>query len=308
MMRIALIGAVETTAATLEELCKRGSRPVAMIGLPRELASRHSDFVDLEALAVVHGVPFHAVENVNTPDALALIASLDLDWLVVVGWSQICGPELLALPRQGSIGYHPAALPQMRGRAVIAWTILLGLEETAGSLFLMAPTVDSGALIAQERFPVGPRETVASLIARHVEALRRMWASVLPLGPAASLASRVQDEAAATYCARRVAADGEIDWTAPAAAIDRLVRAVSAPYPGAFSHYRGRRLMIDAARPWEGPVHYGMPGQVLERRDDSLLIACGGYTALEVVAWSWADGVDGKGPPVGRRLTPTPAG
>lgn len=307
-MRIALIGAVETTAATLDELCKRGSRPVAVIGLQPELASRHSDFVDLEARAAEQGIPFHAVDNVNTPDALALVAGLDLDWLIVVGWSQICGPELLALPREGSIGYHPAALPKMRGRAVIAWTILLGLEETAGSLFLMAPTVDSGALIAQETFAVHPRETVASLIARHVEALRRMWAAILPLGPAANLASRIQDEAQASYCAKRVAADGEIDWTAPAVVIDRLVRAVSAPYPGAFSHYRGRRLMIHAARPWDGPRHYGLPGQVLERRDDGLLIACGDYTALQVEMWDWADGAGGKGPPTGRRLGTGPIG
>lgn len=302
-MRIALIGAVETTAATLEELCRHGSRPVAVISLPGDLASRHSDFVDLEALAAVHGVPFHPVVSVNTPEALALIADLDLDWLVVVGWSQICGPELLALPRQGSIGYHPAALPKMRGRAVIAWTILLGLEETAGSLFLMAPTVDSGALIAQEPIALDSRETVSSLIARHVVALRQMWASVLPLGAAAELPGRVQDEAGATYCAKRVAADGEIDWVASAVEIDRLVRAVSAPYPGAFSHYRDRRLMVHAARPWDGPTHYGLPGQVLERREDGLLIACGGYTALWVEIWSWADGITDKAPPVGRRLT-----
>jgi methionyl-tRNA formyltransferase len=305
-MRVALIGAVETTAATLEELCRRGSRPVAVIGLPLELAARHSDFVDLEVLASIHGVPFHQVDNVNKPEALALIAGLDLDWLVVVGWSQICGQELLALPRQGSIGYHPAALPRMRGRAVIAWTILLGLEETAGSLFLMAPTVDSGALIAQAGFALDPRETVSSLIAKHVEALRRMWATILPLGAAASLTGRVQDEADASYCAKRVASDGEIDWTAPATAIDRLVRAVSAPYPGAFSHYRGRRLIIHGSRPWAGPTHYGLPGQVLERRDDGLLIACGDYSALWVEAYSWADGVDSKGPPVGRRLTDGP--
>lgn len=302
-MRIALIGAVETTAATLEELCKGGSRPVAVIGLPQDLAGRHSDFVDLEALAAVHGVPFHPVANVNTPEALSLIAGLDLDWLVVVGWSQICGPELLALPKQGSIGYHPAALPKMRGRAVIAWTILLGVEETAGSLFLMAPTVDSGALIAQESFAVDPRETVASLIARHVEVLRRMWGAILPLGSASTLPGRVQDETEASYCAKRVAADGEIDWTAPASAVDRLVRAVSAPYPGAFSHYQDRRLMIHAARPWDGPIHYGLPGQMLERRADGLLIACGGHTALWVEAWSWADGDAGRAPPVGRRLT-----
>ena len=302
-MRIALIGAVETTAATLEELCRHGSRPVAVISLPGELASRHSDFVDLEALAAVHGVPFHPVDNVNTPEALALIAGLDLDWLVVVGWSQICGPELLALPRQGSIGYHPAALPKMRGRAVIAWTILLGVEETAGSLFLMAPTVDSGALVAQEPFTLDPRETVSSLISRHVGALRRMWASILPLGAAAQLPGRVQDETGATYCAKRVATDGEIDWTASAVEIDRLVRAVSAPYPGAFSQYRNRRLVIHAARPWGGATHYGLAGQILERREDGLLIACGGYTALWVEAWSWADGIEGKAPPVGRRLT-----
>lgn len=302
-MRIALIGAVESTAVTLAALCEHGQPPVAVLSLAAEFKDRHSDFVDLESAAAAAGAPFYPIDNVNREPVLDLLRSLDLDWLIVVGWSQICSPELLAIPREGSLGYHPAALPRLRGRAVIAWTILLGLTETAGSIFMLEPTVDSGALLAQRTFLVDEAETVSALMAKHMEALGEMWAGLLPLRRAADYQPLVQDETQASYCAKRTADDGRVDWTQPAAAIERLVRAVSAPYPGAFTTYQGKRLVIDRAAVWTGPRHFGAPGQVLHRDNHALLVACGGYSALLVQAWRWIGEHQADRPPaVGRRF------
>lgn len=302
-MRIVLVGAVESTAVTLEALCSAKQPPVAVLSLSPALKDRHSDYVDMRAASTAAGVPFFAVDDVNSEQTVVLLESLAIDWLVVVGWSQICSPRVLGTAAQGAIGYHPAPLPKLRGRSVIAWTLLLGLKDTAGSLFFMAAEVDSGALLAQRHFKLDEREDVGSLLTRHMTALRAMWTDILPLGEAASMDAVEQAGAAASYCARRFPSDGEIDWTLPAEAIDRLVRAVSAPYPGAFSFYRGRRILIDAAQPWTGDVHYAAPGQIVQRTDGALLISCGGYTALLVERWRWADDGDGRAPPVGRRLS-----
>lgn len=167
---------------------------------------------------------------------------------------------------------------------------------------MMEPTVDSGALLAQQRFEVAADETVASLLGKHMRALTMMWSHLLPLRRATDHQLIVQDQGEASYCARRTASDGLIDWNQPALMVERLVRAVSAPYPGAFTFYQGHRLCVDQAVEWTGARHYGTPGQVLERRDGRLLIACGEYSALSVLAWRWDDHADRRAPAVGRRL------
>jgi methionyl-tRNA formyltransferase len=152
-----------------------GHPPVGVLSLDASRASRHSDFVDMATLAAQHGLPFLGVASANGDDAVAWVEALRPDWIVVVGWSEICREPLLAKARLGGVGYHPAPLPALRGRAVLAWTILLGLTETAGTLFTLATAVDSGAIPAQRRFPVQPRETLTSLMAKYMDALAAMW-------------------------------------------------------------------------------------------------------------------------------------
>jgi methionyl-tRNA formyltransferase len=302
-MRIVLIGAVESTAVTLDCMIESGYPPISVVGLDKTLAARHSDFVDMETRAREAGITFIPVRSVNAPEVVERITSLEPDWLVVVGWSQICHAALLAIPRLGAIGYHPSPLPELRGRAVLAWTLLLGRETTGGSLFALEPTVDSGDILAQRLFPVVPRETLSSLICKHLSALSDMWRELLPkmvLGP---LVGRPQDPALASHCAKRTAEDGRVDWTGSVYDIDRLVRAVTAPYPGAFSDRGDDRLQIWEAEPFVGPTHYGLPGQVLAVGEKEILIACRLGEALAVRRWSWPDEKGASPLRVGDRLS-----
>lgn len=288
-MRIVLIGAVESTSVTLEAMLEAGHAPVAVVSLDRSLAARHSDFVDMEPLALAAGAAFIPVQSVNAPEVVDRIAALAPDWLVVVGWSQIVHAPLLATAKVGTVGYHPSPLPELRGRAVLAWTILLGRTWTAGSLFTLDPLVDSGKILAQQPFDLDPRETLATLMAKHMRILREMWRDLLPRLASGAASGQSQDMSGISYCAKRTAADGCIDWTQDATAIDRLVRAVTAPYPGAFSARGEDRLVIWEAEPWAGPRHYGIPGQVLEVRGEQLLIACSLGEAILVTQWEWAE-------------------
>ncbi len=291
-MRIVLIGTVESTSVTLEALVAGGHAPVGVVGLEVARAARHSDFVDMGARAADHGLPFLGVVSANSDDAVAWIQALDPDWIIVVGWSEICRAPLLSKARRGGIGYHPAPLPALRGRAVLAWTILLGLTETAGTLFTLEATVDSGAILAQQHFAVDPRETLPSLLQKHMQALAQMWADLLPRLSQGPVAGVVQDEAQASYCARRVADDGRIDWRADARSIDRLVRSITAPYPGAFTCLDDHKLIVWEAEVWDGPRHFGLPGQVVETKSADVLVTCGGGGAILMRRWDWADGAE----------------
>lgn len=286
-MKAVVVGAVESTRVTLKALTSSPRWSVAgVVTLPGALAGRHSDFVDLAPDARACGAKLIAAPNSNAPDVIEAVRAMNADCAFVIGWSQICKPEFRTLFGGNVVGYHPAALPRLRGRAVIPWTILLDEKITGSTLFWIDDGVDSGPILAQKFLHVAPDETATTLYARHMTALGEMLANSLD-ALADNHAPRIpQDERYATWCARRTDADGLIDWRAPAATVERLVRAVTRPYPGAFTRHDGERLTIFAAEIWrEAHRHAATPGQVIARRGNALAIACGDGAIL---ATDWA--------------------
>jgi methionyl-tRNA formyltransferase len=275
-MRMVLVGAVDSTRVALDALVRHGAAPAALLTLsPARGGRRHSDYVELRPLAERRGVPVVDAPDINAPDALAALRALAPDYALVIGWSQICRAEFLAVPRCGAIGFHPAPLPENRGRAVIPWTILQNRRETGATLFWIDEGTDSGDVLLQERFPVSPDETATTLYAKHLAALDRMLDRAIPMLRHGDAPRMPQDHARATFCAKRSPADGLIDWHAPAHEVWRLVRAVTDPYPGAFTYHRGRRLVIWAAD-YVGPAPYnGRAGQVNALDDAGALVQCG---------------------------------
>lgn len=292
-MRIAVIGSVESSRTALQALAavRDLAEVAAVVTLPLELQARHSDFVDLAPEAALLGARLIRAADANAPEVVADLEALDLDHLLVVGWSQICREPLCAAARRGAIGYHPAPLPRLRGRAAIPWTILLDEKITAGSLFWLAPGVDAGPILLQRFFHVAPDETAASLYAGHMRALDRLVREAVPLLAGRQPPREPQDERHATWAAKRTPADGRIDWTQPAQAVWRLVRAVGRPYPGAFTLWQGRRLILWQAAPWPqgGARHAALPGQVIARDAAGFAVRCGDGQDLWVEAFAWAE-------------------
>ena len=286
-MKAVVVGAVESTRVTLKALADDSRWQVsAVVTLPPDLSGRHSDFVDLSADARACGARLIAAANSNAPEVIEAVRSVGADFAFVIGWSQICKPEFRAAAGGAVIGYHPAALPRLRGRAVIPWTILLDEKITGSTLFWIDDGVDSGPILAQKFLHVAPDETATSLYARHMTALAELLRESLGALAEGRAPRTPQDERYATYAARRTEADGLIDWRAPAASVERLVRAVTRPYPGAFTYFGGERLTIFGARLWEeAPRHAAMPGQLIGKPGNALAIACGDGAIL---ATDWA--------------------
>lgn len=290
-MKAIVVGAVESTRVTLKALADNPRWTVsAVVTLPASLAGRHSDFVDLEPDARACGAKLIAAPNSNAPDVIEAVRAARADYAFVIGWSQICKPEFRAAAGGRVIGYHPAALPRLRGRAVIPWTILLDERITGSTLFWIDDGVDSGPILAQKFLHIAPDETATTLYARHMTALDEMLRESLD-ALADGRAQRVrQDERYATYAARRTEADGLINWRDSAAGVERLIRAVTRPYPGAFTYLGGERLTIYGASIWsEARRHAARPGQVIEKRDGALAIACGDGAIL-ATDWTCAKG------------------
>jgi methionyl-tRNA formyltransferase len=280
-MRTAFVGAVEGSAVALRALAEVGAPPALVVTLPPERASRHSDYADLAPLTREGGSELYLTHDVNAPATLARLTALDPDHVWIIGWSQICGEAVLATARHGCIGFHPAPLPQMRGRAVIPWTILTRQAVTASTLFWVDRGTDSGPILLQRRFPVADDETAATLYAKHASNAEAMLGEAVGL-LRAGLAPRIpQDHAAATYCAKRTPADGWIEWQRSADEIWRLIRAAGTPYPGAYTWHRGAPLTVWSAGPPEaGDRFVGLPGQVQALDDGRALVACGDGACL----------------------------
>lgn len=295
-MRAAVVGAVGSTAVVLQALEQTDEWEVPIIvTLPEELYGRHSDLVELSPHAERLGARLYRTGKTNDPATLAAVEAADPDYIFVVGWSQLCSAEFLALRPGKVIGYHPSALPRLRGRAALPWTILLDERITAGSLFWMAEGTDDGDLLAQKFFHLAGDETVAVLYGRHMQCLADMLAEVLAMLARGEERRSKQDDRFATWATKRTAADGLIHWRDGAGTIDRLIRAVGRPYPGAFCYAQGRRLTVWACEVPAGAKRYhAMIGQIVER-SEGLLSVQTGDGVITLTEWEIEGG---KAPPL----------
>jgi methionyl-tRNA formyltransferase len=289
-MRSVLIGCVEGSDTALETMIAAGHPPVAILTLQPEIGKvRHVDYVDLRALA--RGIPVIDGDDINDAAIVEKLEELQIDYIFVIGWSQLLHQPIRATAKKGVVGFHPTLLPNLRGRGAIAWTILTAPARAGVSLFVIdGDGADTGPIVAQHSFALDARETAASLIEKNKRALHVVLRDILPELAAARVDPCAQNEAMASVATRRTAADARIDWLSPAAEIDRLIRAQSEPYSGAFTFTRKRKLRVWEARDVTPPVRYiGFPGQVVQYRDGRPLILCGDGRCLDVDRYSADD-------------------
>ena len=248
-MKFGFVTCVRLGLACMEEIYAAGGRLDLVLTLPDKWAAKKSGRVYVDDFCGAHGIDLVKVKNVNDPEAIQAVREHEIDWLFIIGWSQIAHPEMLSAPRRGALGMHPTLLPQGRGRAAIPWAIIKGLEETGVTLFQLDAGVDTGPIVAQERIPLSPRETAAELYEKVSEAhrtlIRRIWWDLAE----DRLAPTPQDESRASVWPGRTPEDGQIFPSMTVGEADRLVRATTRPYPGAFWSEGGKTLRI-----WSGEI------------------------------------------------------
>ena len=296
-MRALIVGAVEGTQVAIRTIAASAGWSVCgLMTLAPDKSERHSDFVDLGPDAERLGAEIIYASNGNSEDACRAVEELAPDYTFIIGWSQICGPEFRAAAKGNVIGYHPAALPRLRGRAALPWTILLDEKITASTLFWIDDGVDSGDILAQKFFHVAPRENAATLYQKHMLALQAILHLALPALRVGDKIRQAQDLECATYATKRVPADGRIDWHGRASEIDRLIRAVGRPYPGAFTHFKDGRIMIYASEIRHEAGLHALPGQIVARQDGKFSVMCGDGMILDI--GDYESPADGALPPL----------
>lgn len=241
------------------------------------------------------GVPFFVKENVA--EDVGLLRESRPDLLVSAYWRRLVPTSVLHAFRLGGINLHQGPLPRFRGFAPQNWAILLGEARSGVTLHYMAEKADAGDIIDQRFYPIEPRDTIGDLERKGLQGALDMLRGRLPEIAAGTAPRSTQDHAYALYSFARQPIDGEIDWSWDAVEIDRLVRAVTRPYPGAFTFDGERKLFVWEAKPVEAPFRYvAMPGSVVghDAQTQAALVATGRGT-LAVGRVQPEDGIEAAG-------------
>lgn len=241
----------------MEAIYAASGRLSLAITLPDDKARSKSGRVYLDEFCARNGVPLFKVGHINEAAVGEEVRSREIDWLFIIGWSQIADPTVLAAPRLGVLGIHPTLLPEGRGRAAIPWAIIKRLPRTGVSLFKMDEGVDTGPIVAQRIIPLSADTSATWLYdavnVAHADLIRE----VLPQLIDGSLVPAQQDESKASVWPGRKSEDGKIDMTGSVWDAECLVRALTHPYPGAFVQCEGgSRQIIWKARVVDGPSQY----------------------------------------------------
>jgi methionyl-tRNA formyltransferase len=260
---IVFVGCVTEGFRSLGHLLRRGERILCIFTLRDDLAAKTSGAMRFDEVAERHGVPLVKVRNINDPEPVERIRALAPDLVAVIGWTQLVKAEILRIPRHGCIGFHASLLPEYRGRAPINWALINGETRTGNTMMLLEEGVDDGDILAQREIPIGFDDTCATLYEKVAETEFEMLDEVLPLMREGRAPRRKQDPSKVTVMPKRRPEDGLIDWKRPARRLYDWVRALTHPYPGAFSHLGGHKVFVWKASLVEGsPDSSLLPGDV----------------------------------------------
>ncbi len=244
-------------------------------------------FGSVAELAAEKNIPVFAPEDVNHPVWIGRISAMKPDFFFSFYYRNMLSAELLAIPAKGAFNLHGSLLPKYRGRVPINWAIINGETETGVTLHCMTAKPDAGDIVAQEKIAIDDNDTAKTLFDKADTAARVMLDRVLPQIAAGTEKRTPQNCAEATYFGGRKPADGQIDWSKSARQVRNLIRAVTRPYPGAFTFIGDRKCFIWGAE-LANVNSDAAPGTVLSA--SPLVVACG-EGALTITAAQLETGV-----------------
>ena len=271
--KICCIGSNLESFECLNYLVEQGCRIHTLITLPSGHSKNVSDYYDLHDFCETHGIRVVDTTNINAEDTVQELKKLHLDYLFTLGWSQIFREDFIGCFSKFVVGTHPSKLPHGRGRAPLPWTILEDLKTSAVSFFKIDTGVDTGSLIFQRNFDIAPRTYVKTLYSEVAKQLGLGFHAIYnDIANNKEIQFSTQDEKGVTVRGKRTPADGLVEFNAKIEEVDRLVRAVSEPYPGAYCYYKDQKIIFREVAFDEENKYSGTLGQILRKRKNGILV------------------------------------
>ncbi|WP_415394072.1 methionyl-tRNA formyltransferase [Paracoccus sp. SJTW-4] len=264
-MRVVFMGTPEFSVPALRAIAAR-HQVVCVYSQPPRAAGRGQKPrpSPVQAAAETLGIAVRTPLRLKDAEAQEEFAALGADVAVVVAYGLILPQPVLDAPRLGCLNIHASLLPRWRGAAPIHRAVMAGDAETGVAIMQMEAGLDTGPVLAEARTAIGAEETTADLHDRLAAMGAALIVDVLDRLPLPALP---QPAEGVTYAAKIDKAEARVDWTRPAAEVDRLIRGLS-PFPGAWCLAAGERLKLLRSRVVAGS---GAPGEVL----GGFTVACG---------------------------------
>jgi len=281
-MRLVFFGSPEAALPSLEALCDAG-HVIALVVTQPDRPSGRGKIVTASAVkrfAVEHKIPVIQPESIRKdPAALEAIRNAAADIHVVVAFGQIIPALIFDLPKHKSINVHFSLLPMYRGAAPVSRALLEGEARTGVTIFRLNERMDEGDILATSVTDIFPEENAGILEKRLAGIGARLLCATL--ARLDDIVSVPQNHALATYAPKIQKEEGRIDWRAHAAAVARKVRAFT-PRPGAFTMFKGQRIIILEGRDDGRAGDERPPGTILAVSKAGLDVACGENSVFRV--------------------------
>jgi methionyl-tRNA formyltransferase len=242
----------------LEELIRQDA-DISLVFTHDDSPSEEIWFASVRDLAQKHGIPV-MTSDINLRENVTLVRELAPDLLLSFYYRNMIREEVLGIPKLGALNLHGSYLPKYRGRVPVNWAVINGESETGATLHYMVEKPDAGDIVDQEKVPISFTDTALDVFNKVTDAAVTVLARSYPLLAAGKAPRLPMDLSRGSYFGGRRPADGRIDWQRSAVEIYNLIRGVTHPYPGAFTHLQGKKIVVWSAAPVEGA---GEPGRIV---------------------------------------------
>lgn len=272
-MRIIFMGTPQIAATILSGLIQDEDDIVAVVTQPDKQKGRGKQvaYSEVKEVALEHGLNVLQPVRARNEDFISTIRDLKPDMIVVTAFGQILSQELLDIPPLGCINVHASLLPKYRGAAPIQQAILQGEEKTGVTIMRMDSGIDTGDMILKEEVIIEAQETGKSLTDKLAVAGLHALRKAILLIKANKAVYEKQEESQSCYAQRLTKDMGHLDFTRPAAELERYVRGLN-PWPSAYAVLDHKTLKIWSAKVHEDDNLEGNPGEVIEVKKDSFFI------------------------------------
>ena len=274
-MRLVFIATGDIALPSFRLLLEHGPRPLALVTQPDKPVGRHQTLTPptIKSEAIAAGIP--VLQPTKIGDAAGLLAALDPQILVVMAYGQILKENILTLASNAIINLHASLLPRFRGAACIQAAIDAGDAETGITSSHVVRDLDVGDVILAKSIPIAADETGGSLHERLADLAAEVLAETLAQLAANSATRIPQDTTLASYVPKLGRDDGRLDWTLPAAILERRIRAYD-PWPGSFAVAieSGREKRLKIYPPAAATDRLLAPGQIAGE-SGRLIVGCG---------------------------------
>ena len=282
-MRVVFMGTPDFSVPALENIAKKYEVVAVVTQQDRPKGRGHKmQYTPVKEKAIELEIPVYQPKRVKDHEFVDILKTLKPDVIVVIAFGQILSKEIMELPKYGCINVHASLLPKYRGAAPIQWAVINGDKKSGVTTMYMAEGLDTGDIIDTSEIVLDEKETGGSLFDKLADLGGKLILNTLDKLETGTATRTRQDDARSTYAGKITKELGKIDFTKPAAEIERLIRGLN-PWPSAFTYMDDKMLKIWNADVLEETVEED-PGTITEVNKKFIKVATGeGYLLLEEI-------------------------